>query len=167
MSLGALWSGTRDLHHACERHPVGQRMLAGKVTPQEWADWLGAYFVIHLVIDQTLPPHFSREAHLREDFRALPPPRLPVAAATYASGLKDQNAILGASYVLHAAHRRGGRAKSGIMKRIGLSTRHVEYEHEQEVETFIRGLRDRYDLVDPAKAAFAAMLATMEEIDTR
>jgi hypothetical protein len=142
-------------------------MLAGQVTAQEWADWLAAYWSIHLVIDQSLPPHFAREPYLREDFCALPPPRLPLAASAYAAGLKDTNAIMGACYVLHAAHRRGGRAKAEIMRGAGLSTRHIEYECEQEVEMFVRGLRDREDLIDPAKAAFGAMLATMDEISSR
>lgn len=167
MSLGALWSGTRDLHHACERHVVGQRMLAGQVTPQEWADWLAAYYVVHLAIDPTLPPHFAREPYLRADFAALPPPRLPLAATRYAAGLRGDLDILGACYVLHAAHRRGGRAKAEVMRGAGLSTEHIVYEREGEVEAFVRSLRDRADLIDPAKSAFAAMLATMDEIAAR
>lgn len=167
MSLGALWSGTRELHHACEQHSVGQRMLAGQVSPQEWADWLAAYYVIHLVIDQYLPPHFAREKYLREDFKALPPPHLPLAATHFAANLKNDLDVIGACYVLHAAHRRGGRAKAEIMRGAGLSTRHIEYEREQEVELFVRSLRDREDLIEPAKAAFAAMLATMDEIEAR
>lgn len=167
MSLGALWSGTRDLHHACERHAVGQRMLAGQVTPQEWADWLAAYYVIHLVIDRSLPGHFARQPYLLADFAALPPPRLPLAASAYAAGLRGARDILGACYVLHAAHRRGGRAKAEVMRGAGLSTRHIVYEHEGEVEAFVRGLRDRDDLIAPAQAAFAAMLATMDEIAAR
>lgn len=167
MSLGSLWSGTRELHHACERHEVGQRMLAGQITAQEWADWLAAYYVIHLVIDQSLPPHFTREPLLRQDFALLPPPHLPVAASRYAATLRDRTATLGASYVLHAAHRRGGRAKAEVMRIAGLSTRHIEYEQEGEVEAFVRSLRDRADLIEPAKNAFAAMLATMDEISTR
>jgi hypothetical protein len=168
MSLGALWSGTRELHHACERHPVGQRMLAGQVTPQEWADWLAAYYVVHLVIDRTLPLHFHRQPYLLADFAALPTPHLPIAATTYAAGLyTDTRGILGACYVLHAAHRRGGRAKAEIMRASGLSTQHIIYEQEGEVEAFVRSMRDREDLVAPATAAFAAMLATMDEINNR
>ena len=53
------------------------------------------------------------------------------------------------------------------MRGAGLSTRHIEYEREAEVETFIRTLRDRADLVQPARAAFGAMLATMDEIEAR
>lgn len=167
MSLGSLWSGTRELHHACERHEVGQRMLAGQITAQEWSDWLAAYYVIHNIIDPWLPPYFAREPYLREDFALLPPPRLPMAAARYAATLRDRTAVLGACYVLHAAHRRGGRAKAEVMRIAGLSTRHIEYEQEGEVEAFIRSLRDRSDLIEPAKNAFAAMLATMDEIATR
>jgi hypothetical protein len=167
VSLGALWSGTRELHHACERHVVGQRMLAGQVTAQEWSDWLAAYWVLHLVIDQSLPEHFAREPLLREDFKLLPPPHLPLAASAYAARLTSPPDVLGACYVLHAAHRRGGRAKAEIMRAAGLSTRHVEYTQEQDVEVFVRSLRDREDLIVPAKAAFAAMLATMDEIEAR
>lgn len=166
-AMGALWSGTRDLHHACEAHAVGQRMLAGRVSPQEWADWLAAFHVVHLVIDRTLPAHYTRAPLLLADFAALPPPRLPLAAAAYAAGLHAPGDILGACYVLHAAHRRGGRAKAQVMRAAGLSTRHIEYEREAEVETFIRTLRDRADLIAPARAAFGAMLATMDEIEAR
>ena len=35
-----LYDATRDLHHACEQHPLGQAMVNGAVTPQHWADWL-------------------------------------------------------------------------------------------------------------------------------
>ena len=166
-NLGALWSGTRDLHHACEAHAVGQRMLAGQVSAQEWADWLAAFHVIHLVIDKTLPSHYTRAPLLLEDFACLPPPHMPLAACAFAADLSLPSDILGACYVLHAAHRRGGRAKAQIMRGAGLSTRHIEYEREGEVETFIRTLRDRADLVSAARAAFAAMLATMDEIQAR
>ncbi len=167
VSLGSLWSGTRELHHACEKHSVGQRMLSGQVSPQEWSDWLAAYYVIHLTIDPWLPFYFMREPHLRKDFALLPPPHLPMAATRYAATLRDRTAILGASYVLHAAHRRGGRAKAEVMRLAGLSSHHIEYEQEGEVEAFVRSLRDRCDLIEPAKHAFAAMLATMDEIATR
>jgi hypothetical protein len=142
-------------------------MLAGQVTAQEWADWLAAYYVIHLVIDPTLPSHFTREPYLREDFLSLPAPHLPLAAARYAASLAAPQDIMGACYVLHAAHRRGGRAKAEIMRGAGLSTQHIVYTNEQDVETFVRGMRDREDLIEPAKAAFAAMLATMDEIEAR
>jgi hypothetical protein len=53
------------------------------------------------------------------------------------------------------------------MRASGLSTQHIIYEQEGEVEAFVRSMRDREDLVAPATAAFAAMLATMDEINNR
>ena len=166
-NLGALWSGTCSLHHVCEAHAIGQPTLAGQAPPQEWADWLATFHVIHLVIDKTLPSHYTRAPLLLEDFTRLPSPHMPLAACAFAADLRAPSAILGARHVLHAAHRHGGWAKAQIMRGAGLSPRHIGYEREGEVETFIRTLRDRAGLISPARASFAAMLATMGEIQAR
>ncbi|MEI2420222.1 hypothetical protein V6O07_08105, partial [Arthrospira platensis SPKY2] len=58
-----LYESTRHLHHACEQHPLGQKMARSTVNPQEWADWLAGMATLHTVIDRPLPLHLHR-AHL-------------------------------------------------------------------------------------------------------
>jgi hypothetical protein len=162
----SLYLATRDLHHACEAHPVGQRMSAGIITRQEWADWLEAFRVIHITVDPILPPHMTREGLLRADLALLPAPRSSDAAWTYAASLATQAQREGAAYVLHGAHRRGGAMLARTMGAAGLPTAHVAYPMPAEAETFVRGCRERDDLAEPARATFAALLAVMDEIET-
>jgi hypothetical protein len=69
--MGALYEATRDMHHACERHPVGQRMALAAITPQEWADWLAAFRAVHVVIDPQHPPRMGRVAALEADGKTV------------------------------------------------------------------------------------------------
>ena len=66
-----LWEATRDLHHACEEHPVGAAMATGK-PPVEWyADWLAALEAIHSVIDPDLPDTLWRTDRISSDIDQL------------------------------------------------------------------------------------------------
>jgi len=84
-----LQADTKDLHHACEAHPVGAAMSRGDVDPQVWADWLGALFVVHETLDRYLPDELRRVDRLALDIEAMKPlsPRLNKAAVRYAAGL--------------------------------------------------------------------------------
>ena len=103
-----LFDATRDLHHACEQHPLGQAMVNGAVTPQHWADWLWAMRALHSVVDAALPVHMARDAVLGADLSVLPKARSIRAALRYAQDLIGQDCT-GAAYVLHGAHQSGGR----------------------------------------------------------
>jgi len=165
--MTTLYEATRDLHHACEAHAVGQRMTAGTVTRQEWADWLAAFRAVHVVIDPHHPAHMARLALLDADLALLPAPRDGQAADMLAATLTTPTSIAAAAYVLHGAHRRGGRVLASTMGKAGLPTAHVIYPLPAEVETLVKALRDRADLADGARAVFAGLLAVMDEIEAR
>jgi hypothetical protein len=166
---GGLYAATRELHHACEAHPVGQRMSAGTVTAQEWVDWLAGFRVIHQAIDPHLPLHLARVALLDADIEAMwsvhgVDAREPLAAMVFARSLNCDVARLGAGYVLHGAHRRGGAVLTKTMARLRFATGHVIYPLPAEAEAFVKDLRERADLAEPATETFRALLAVMDEI---
>jgi hypothetical protein len=166
----SLYAATRDLHHACEAHPVGQRMSVGAVTAQEWADWLAAFRVIHQAIDPHLPPHLTRVALLDADLAMMQSEhgvigRAPEAARKFAEGLTTEDARLGAAYVLHGAHRRGGAVLAKTMASLRFATAHVFYPLPAEAEAFVKQLRDRSELADAATATCNALLLSMDEIN--
>ena len=160
-----LYEATKDMHHACEAHAVGQRMAAGAITAQEWADWLAAFRAVHLVIDRVHPAHLARVALLDADLAMLPPPRPGKAARALAASLTSADAINAAGYVLHGAHRRGGRVLAATMGRAGLPTAHVSYPLPAEAEAFVKTLRARAELATAAVAVFAGLLTVMDEIE--
>jgi hypothetical protein len=166
----SLYAATRDLHHACEAHEVGQRMSAGTVTPQEWADWLAAFRAIHRVIDPHLPLHLTRVALLDADLAMMQAEhgvvgREPKAARLFAEGLAGDTDRLGAAYVLHGAHRRGGAVLAKTMASLRYATAHVFYPLPSEAEALVKQLREQTELAEPATATFRALLAVMDEIN--
>ena len=163
----SLYAATRDLHHACEAHSVGQRMTAGTITRQEWSDWLEAFRIIHLAVDPILPQHMTRDGLLLADLSLLPTPHPSPATQAYADGLTTQAQREGAAYVLHGAHRRGGAMLARTMGAAGLPTAHVVYPLPGEAEAFVKGCREREDLAEPARKTFGALLAVMNEIELR
>ena len=140
-------------------------MAAGTITPQEWADWLAAFRAVHIVIDPVLPAHLSRVALLDADLALLPTPRGGQAAGALADSLTSANAISAAAYVLHGAHRRGGRVLAATMAKAGLPTAHVIYPMPAQAEAFVKELRDRSELSEAAQEVFAGLLAVMDEIE--
>lgn len=160
---GPLWEATSVMHHACEAHPVGGRMAKGIVTPQEWADWLWAFRCLHRVIDPALPSHMSRELLLSADLSVLPEPQESAAAMAFAETLKGQDTT-GAAYVLHGAHRSGGRVLAPTLVKRGLPCGHISYRHPDEVQDFVRQCRDRADAAPQAVQTFECLLAVMDEI---
>ena len=161
-----LYTATKDLHHACEQHPVGQRMASGAVTAQEWADWLAAFRTLHGAIDMTLPAHMSRDFVLTADMSVLPEPRPSDAARRFAVSLLGQD-VAGAAYVLHGAHRSGGRVMAPKMAKRGFPTLHTCYRDPDAVKSWIDGVRGRLDMAQQARATFGCLLAVMDEIEAR
>lgn len=167
-----LYEATRDLHHACEAHPVGQRIQAGRVTRQEWADWLAAFRALHFVVDADLPAHMSRDAALAADLAVLPRPHVSraaqrFAAQRFAAVLAEAEETGGAAYVLHGAHRSGGRVLAPKMAKVGLPTHHVVYADPDAVQEIVRGWRGRTEWAEQARATFGCLLAVMDEIEAR
>jgi heme oxygenase len=161
--MGPLWEATRDLHHACEAHPVGEAM-AGGAPPVEWyAQWVQALHTIHSAVDPTLPPVLHRVARLEQDTIALgidiPQNQ---AAAQYAQSLTDDAQLAGAAYVLTGAHLMGGE----IMRRrlTGYPTSHLEWDDRPAALGELKVLRQRPDITQAARDCFAALLAVMDEI---
>jgi hypothetical protein len=159
----SLYELTKDLHHACEQHPLGQRMVNGAITPQEWADWLWAMRCLHDIVDMDLPQHMDRHAALSADLSVLPPPRASRAALHFAMDLIGQDST-GAAYVLHGAHCSGGRVLAPKMAKRGLPTAHTAYRDSDAVRAWLGSVRGRTEYTDQARATFGCLLAVMREI---
>jgi len=166
-----LWESTRDLHHACEEHPLGQTMFKATVTDQDWCDWLGVFHVLHMAIDPWVPPHVQVTGALTLDLiEMLPLTPTPVEAAKrFAATLDTAEKIGGAAYVLIGAHRRGGQVMERRFAEAGrtLPLRHVRFHDPATAELFVKELRLRGELADTARATFQCLLDAMEEIHTR
>jgi heme oxygenase len=161
-----LWEATRDLHHACEQHPVGAAMASGSPPMQWYSDWLYAIHRIHHAIDHTLPELLHRCERLERDIVATGIVSSPVSAAcSYAEGLKTDDQIAGAAYVLTGAHLMGGE----IMRRRleGYPTAHLEWTDRPAAIAELKFFRERPELAEEARACFSALLSIMGEIEDR
>ena len=161
-----LWEATRDLHHACEEHPVGAAMASGKPPMAWYADWLYAIHRIHHKIDPTLPAALHRTARLEKDITATGLVSTPVpAACAYAESLDTADKIAGAAYVLTGAHLMGGE----IMRRRldGYPTAHLEWDDRKVALEELKVYRVRSELATEARECFAALLRIMDEIQER
>ena len=159
-----LWEATRDLHHACEEHPVGAAMASGK-PPLEWyADWLATLEAIHSIIDPDMPSVLWRTDRLTADIDRLGiEPLMLDVVKDYAHRLvADPQIRAGAAYVLTGAHLMGGE----IMRRRleGYPTAHLEWEDRSAAIAELKKMREDGDLAEPARACFQALLETMDEI---
>lgn len=155
---------TREKHHAAERTPVGAAMAAGDISPQWWADWMGAIAIIHMATDPYLPECLRRSTRLCHDLAQLGvQPRHIPAAAEYAATLTDPVEREGATYVFTGAHLMGGAVTH---KALGgrLPATHLEWVSRQEAVCEWKPLRDREDLVEAADRAFGAVLAICNTI---
>lgn len=160
----SLYESTKDLHHACEAHPVGTRMANGSVTPVEWAYWLLAFKVIHLVVDPKLDPEMSRDASLSADLATLPVQAPSLAALRFAASLHKQD-VTGAAYVLHGAHRSGGRVMAPRMAKRGFPSAHTIYKNPTNAQDWVKSVRSKLEFVDQTKDTFACLLSVMDEIE--
>ena len=165
-----LREATRDLHHACEMHPLGQRMVRGEVMAQEWADWLAAFWALHDVVDPILPRHMARGYLLQADLgwlrteHGVVGPREPRAAKGFAALLDSDTDKLGAAYVLHGAHRKGGPVLRKKLSLIGLPSAHTHYDRPADADKWVNELAAQRDLTPAARDTFAALLAVMDEV---
>ena len=163
-----LWELTRDLHHACEEHPVGASMSNATVSEQVWCDWLGALHVLHRAIDPWLPPYVQVAGELTLDLMDMLPlvPRDLNVPRAYAATLNTPERVCGAAYVLIGAHRRGGRVieKRMVDANRALPSRHVRFFMPDESEAFVKFLRNKGQLAASARATFQCLLDTMDEI---
>ena len=163
-----LYDLTRDLHHACEAHPLGQAMANATISAQQWLDWLGALRLIHERLDPHLPPYAQVAGELTLDMIDMLPlvPRQNQSAQDFARSLDTPERIGAAAYVLIGAHRRGGRVIEKRLAEAGraLPCRHVRFFAPDHAEAMVKSLRDKALLATAARQTFAALLDIMEEI---
>lgn len=157
-----LWEATRDLHHACEAHPVGAAMSSGKPPMIWYAAWVKALLQIHSHMDPHAPECIRRTDRLIKDCESAGNVDEIAAARDYIRTLDNSNALTGALYVLTGAHLMGGE----IMRRRleGYPTTHLEWEDRKDALAELQILRTRGDLGEEARACFAALLSVMDEI---
>ena len=157
-----LWEATRDLHHACEAHPVGAAMSTGKPPMIWYAAWVKALLQIHSHIDPHAPKSLHRAERLVQDINVAGDVAEIAAANDYVRTLDNANALSGALYVLTGAHLMGGE----IMRRRleGYPTLHLEWEDRKEALAELQILRTRGELGQEARDCFAALLSVMDEI---
>ena len=162
--MGPLWEATRDMHHACEAHAVGAAMATGKPPVQWYSDWLVALLAIHRVIDPHFPACIHRVDRLLDDIESMAQPVRNIPAADeYIATLTDAAALGGAGYVLTGAHLMGGE----IMRRRleGYPTTHLQWDDRPLALAQLRELRERDDVVLPARNCFIALLKIMDWIE--
>ena len=162
--MSNLYEATRDYHHACEEHPVGQKMAVGAITRADWAHWLHAMQMLHWGADGLLPDHMRRDLLFRADLSVLPKPAASRAARVSLDSLDSVTSRMGLAYVLHGAHVSGGRVLAPRMAKRGLPTGHVCYRHPDKVRAWVTEMRGRGELAAAAKAAFSCLLGVMDEI---
>lgn len=157
-----LWEITRDLHHACEEHPVGASMASGKPPVIWYAAWIKALLQIHSFIDPHAPESIQRTERLIQDNKDTGDVAEIAAANDYIRTLDNANSITGALYVLTGAHLMGGE----IMRRRleGYPTAHLSWYERKDALAELQILRTREDLGEEARACFAALLSVMDEI---
>jgi heme oxygenase len=161
-----LWEATRDLHHACEEHPVGAAMASGE-PPMEWyADWLTGLWQIHSVIDKHMHPGLGRTSRLAHDIAKTGiEPVMLRSAADYAGMLTTEPKIAGAAYVLTGAHLMGGEVMRRRLK--GFPTTHLEWDDRAAALSLLKIYRNRDDISEDARDCFGALLSVMDEIQGR
>jgi hypothetical protein len=157
-----LWEATRDLHHACEAHPVGAAMSSGKPPLIWYAAWVKALLQIHSVVDLHAPKSIQRTERLILDSTIAGEIAELAAANDYTRTLDNANALSGALYVLTGAHLMGGE----IMRRRleGYPTLHLEWDERKKAIAELQLLRTRGELGQEARDCFAALLSVMDEI---
>lgn len=163
-----LYAGTKDLHHACEQHPVGAAMSRGDINEQWWADWLYVLHNIHSAIDSELPEPVQRVKPLEEDLsNSKVCPRGNAAVAKLRKQLEDSKSLREAAYyVLTGAHLMGGQVMRITLKG-RVPAAHLEIPDRKEWIEVWAPIRSRDDLVEDAKAVFSALLEIMDEIQER
>jgi heme oxygenase len=166
MAMSKLWEDTRDLHHACEAHPVGAAMASGKPPKQWYSSWLEMLYQYHYALDPHLPESVHRAERLSQDMISMDTPiEKSDVAKQYAATLVDEKSIAGASYVLTGAHLMGGE----VMRRRldGYPVKHLEWDDRKIALSVLQTLRVRTDISKEARDCFKALLDGMDEIVAR
>lgn len=160
-----LWEYTRDLHHACEAHPVGAAMATGKPPMIWYAAWVKALLQIHSHIDPHAASCIRRTERLIKDNELVGDVAEIAAANDYIRTLDNSNTVSGALYVLTGAHLMGGE----IMRRRleGYPTSHLEWDDRKESLAELQLYRTRGELGEDARRCFEALLAVMDEIQEK
>lgn len=161
-----LWEATRDLHHACEEHPVGAAMATGDPPRQWYADWLMALAQIHSELDNCLPKEVHRASRLYDDINDIDlPANFSEVADKYVASLDTPQKIAGAAYVLTGAHLMGGE----VMRRrlVNFPTKHLSWENRKAALAVLQIYRTREDIITEARNCFQALLDIMNEIQRR
>lgn len=156
---------TREQHEAVEQTPVAKSMADGSISPQWWADWMGAILVIHMNLDPYLPKCLQRTLQLCNDLVQLGiQPRQCPSVMEYGKTLSDPLERGGAQYAFTGAHLMGG---SIIHKTLGgrLPATHLEWDNRHDALEAWKPLRDREDLVEPAQRAFVVAMSICEQIE--
>jgi hypothetical protein len=168
MAAKPLWEATRDLHHACEAHVIGDSMAGGSPPKIWYKAWIQALQQIHSAVDPHVDDSIKRVSQLDLDLAALEETVAPLAAATeYVATLDNALSIDGAAYVLTGAHLMGGE----IMRRRfemheGYPTNHLTWEDRPASLAVLQTYRTRDDISEQARACFEALLKIMDEIHT-
>ena len=161
----SLYEATKDLHHACEQHPVGATMSDGSISKQWWADWLGALLAAHEVIDPEIDERLWRKEQLRVDVMCSSvPPRPNSQVDLFVEELRARPQLREAArYVLTGAHLMGGQV---TRVRLGarLPNAHLHFRDRKEVSEIWKPYRDRTELSDDAREVFDWLLKIMDEI---
>jgi len=163
-----LWEATRDLHHACEEHVIGNSMSTGRPPKIWYKAWIQALYQIHSAIDPHVDDTIKRVTQLELDLATLSEETVaPLTAATnYVATLDNELSIDGAAYVLTGAHLMGGE----IMRRRfegqedGYPTNHLTWEDRPTAIAVLQTYRTREDISEQARECFQALLNVMNEI---
>jgi heme oxygenase len=163
--MGPLRDATLDLHHAAERHPVGQAMADGTISERWWLDWLGALRVVHATLDPHLPAVLHRIHQIDADIAAMAPmqPAVGHAPRLFAQSLTTHLAVTGAAYVFTGAHLFGGALTA---RAVGsrLPSSHLLWVDRPAALHVFRPMRNAIEAELYARNAFAAVLAIMDGI---
>tara|TARA_R110000772_G_scaffold7145_7_gene24499 strand:- start:5222 stop:5770 length:549 start_codon:yes stop_codon:yes gene_type:complete len=170
-----LWEGTRDLHHACEQHPIGQAMASGSPKIEVYYAWVDALSRLHKRLDPFMPEVLHRTKELREDLEDIIKSQQDVAevklnkappfAKYFAKGLQScKNKQAGASYVLAGAGLMGGAL---MVKALGdnYPTAHLQWEDRRAALDALGEIRENGKVIKEARECFAALLQIMDEIE--
>ena len=158
---------TVELHHLAERHPLSTAMLHATVTPQQWADWLGALFLIHYAMDDFLPDSMARAYQIAEDLAELKvQPRFNHSAMRFIKKMTTYERASGAGYVFNGSHLMGGIMIARNNKH-RLPVKHLEFEtwlHRQQAMNDWAPFREKTELEEQVYSAFQAAISIMDEI---
>jgi len=162
---GALHEGTKHLHHAVEHTTyLGRVMTAHEPNACEYMWWLGMKMPIYsrLGLTNSAPEALSTASKIMDDMIILQrkysvPIHLHQTTRHFAATLNTTEKLLGAAYVTIGGASTGGRIIREKVAHLFPVTNFYFYD-ENKVTAFVKSLRDRKELVQPARECFQAYL---------